>query len=111
MNAVVFVFYAAFVAVVSLRPASGASLEPWDKVFHLGTYAIFALLGYRVVREPREYFYLCVGIVAYGGLMEVGQSFMPGRVMSGYDFLANTLGVVLAGLVVRKVSRSGESGR
>jgi VanZ family protein len=40
--------------------------------------------------------------IAYGGLLEVAQSYMPGRVMSGYDFMANTLGVVLGAVVVSR---------
>jgi VanZ family protein len=41
---------------------------------------------------------VCIGIVAYSGLLEVAQSFVPGREMSALDLLANTSGVLLAAL-------------
>jgi VanZ family protein len=103
VNSLVFVFYAVLVAFVSLRPMSGATIEPWDKVLHLVIYAVFAVLGYQALKEGRRYFYVCLGIIAYSALIEVGQSYMPGRVMSGYDFLANTVGVVFGAVVVRRV--------
>jgi len=103
VNKVVFILYAVFIAFVSLRPMNSATLEPWDKVFHLILYGVFSLLGYRASKEPKQFLYICIGIVIYSGLMEVGQSFMPGRVMSVYDLLANTIGVVLGAAIAKKV--------
>ena len=51
-----------------------APLEPWDKVGHLVIYSIFALLGCRVIYNRQQFIFLCVGIIAYSGLMEVVQS-------------------------------------
>ncbi|MFK8051039.1 MAG: VanZ family protein [Halioglobus sp.] len=62
---------------------------------------ILALLGCRVVSSSRHYLYLCIGIVIYGGLMEVAQSFTPNRMMSIYDLVANTVGVAFAMVIVR----------
>ena len=106
MNTLIFAAYALFVTVASLRPGGGSSFDPWDKLLHFATYAIFALLAYRVFGGGRRYAYACLGIVAYGGLIEVIQSMMPGRFMSGYDFLANTLGVAVAAFIVRHVHRA-----
>ena len=102
MNTIVFMLYAGAVAFVSLRPATGAGIEHLDKVFHLVIYCIFAMLGYRVARGSRPYVAICLGIILYGGLMEVAQSFTPDRSMSGYDMAANTLGVVLGALLVNR---------
>lgn len=102
MHQVVFALYALLVAFVSLRPASGPGIEPWDKVVHLLVYYIFAVFGYRALRQGRGYLLLCLGIIAYGGLLEVAQSYSPGRFMSAYDMLANTLGVLLGALVVTR---------
>ena len=74
----------------------GVAIGNWDKMGHLTLYFVFALLGYRVVSKSSHYLFLCIGIVVYSGLMEVAQSFMPGRMMSAYDLLANTAGVVIA---------------
>jgi VanZ family protein len=101
MNILVFIIYTFFVTYASLRPMDGVTIGNWDKVGHLVLYFVFAMLGYRLVSNPRYYLYLCVGIVAYSGLMEIAQSFMPGRMMSLYDLLANAVGVVLAIVLTR----------
>jgi VanZ family protein len=100
-NTLVLIFYAVLVAFLSLSPGSGSSAEHWDKVVHLITYAVFAGLGYRVIKEGRGYLFLCLGIIVYSGLIEVAQSYMPGRVMSGYDLLANAVGVAIGASIVR----------
>ena len=100
MNSLVFILYAGIVTFASLRPGIGGGIEHMDKLTHLLAYYIFAVLGYRILKARGYYLYVCLGIIAYGGLMEVAQSYMPGRDMSGYDFLANTLGVVLGAVVV-----------
>ena len=102
MHQVIFAIYAGIVAVTSLRPGDNVNLDPMDKVVHLLVYYIFAVLGYRALANKTYYLYVCLGIIAYGGLMEIGQSWIPGRQMSAYDFLANTLGVVLGAAVVTR---------
>lgn len=83
-----------------------ALLEPWDKVGHLVIYSIFALLGCRIIANPRQFIYLCVGIATYSGLLEVAQSFVPGRVMSFYDLLANIAGVFLGAAMAKWLFRA-----
>lgn len=102
MHALVFFGYTVLITFLSLRPASGSSVEHLDKLTHLLAYYIFAVLGYRMLNGGRHYLPLCLGIIAYGGLIEVAQSYMPSRFMSGYDLAANTLGVVLGALVVKR---------
>lgn len=101
MNILAFTIYTCLVTFASLRPMDGIAIGNWDKIGHLTLYFLFALLGYRVVSNPRHYLFLCIGIVVYGGLMEVAQSFMPGRMMSAYDFIANAAGVVIAMVFTR----------
>lgn len=98
----VFIFYTVFVTFASLRPMNSASIGHWDKLGHLLLYGFFAILGYRVFRQPRAYLSVCIAIVFYSGLMEVLQSFMPSRMMSGYDLLANGLGVLLGAIIATK---------
>ena len=97
MNTAVVFLYTLFVAVVSLSPGTGTSIDPWDKLAHFGTYVIFTVLVWRITGYDQRFIVACLCIVLYGGVIEIAQSFLPGRVMSGYDFLANTLGVVIAG--------------
>ena len=51
-----------------------------------------------ILLSRRRRLFLYVVIVLYSGLLEVGQSFILGRDMSGLDFLANTLGVIFGAL-------------
>ena len=100
LSVAVFSGYTILVAIVSLKPGGGGGflVEPYDKLAHLLTYAVFATLAWRLRLLPRHFFYLCIAIVVYGGLLELGQSFVPNRSMSGLDLLANTMGVLLGAL-------------
>jgi VanZ family protein len=109
MNSLVFFVYGALLTYASLRPAGTASMEPWDKVFHLMAYAIFALLARRMVAGTYPYYGLCVAIALYGVAMEYAQSFVPGRVMSAADALANSAGVLAAVLLSRAYSRRNQT--
>ncbi len=97
---ILFISYAMLVAFLSLQPGNGSIIGPYDKVAHFVTYGIFAVLAHRMHLSARHYVYVCIGIVAYSGLLEVAQSFVPGREMSVLDLLANTLGVAL-GMLLR----------
>ena len=98
----IFMSYAVLVAFVSLQPAGGSTIGSYDKVAHLLTYGIFAALAHRMKLSGRHYVFVCIGIVAYSGLLEIAQSFVPGREMSAFDLLANTLGVALVALLRTK---------
>ena len=110
MHTIVFFAYAGIVAVTSLYPGGEEGVEHVDKVVHLLVYYIFAVFGYRILANKQYYLPLCLGIVAYSGLIELGQSYIPGRDMSALDLLANTAGVVLGAIVMsRKQENSGRS--
>jgi len=102
MHTTVFIVYAGIVAVTSLSPGGNQGVEHLDKVVHLLVYYIFAVLGYRMLANKRYYLYLCLGIVVYSGMIELGQSYIPGRDMSIYDLLANIVGVTLGALVIKR---------
>jgi len=106
MNIFVFLLYTAFVTYASVRPVDSALIEPWDKVGHFVLYSIFALLGSRIVTNQRQFLFLCAVIVVYSGLIEIIQSFIPGRVMSAYDLLANAIGVIAGAVVAKWVFRA-----
>ena len=100
-NKTTFALYTILVTFVSLKPMNGVTIGSWDKAGHLVIYGLFAVLGYRVAKTPRIFLYICFAIIMYSGLMEFAQSFMPGRLMSAYDLLANIAGVALGGFVAR----------
>ncbi len=73
-----------------------------DKVYHVILYGIFTLLAFRVFKTRTIFFLICIGIIAYSGLMEIGQSFVPNRSMSFYDLIANSIGVILVYIIATK---------
>jgi VanZ family protein len=102
MHLTSFILYAGIVTVTSLLPGSGAAVDNLDKVVHLLVYYIFAVLAYRALGNKRHFPYMCLGIIAYGALLELSQSYVPGREMSIYDLLANIGGVVLGAVVMNR---------
>ncbi|MFC1481501.1 VanZ family protein [Candidatus Neomarinimicrobiota bacterium] len=74
-----------------------------DKLIHLIEYGIFAFLVRRAVLSELNQFgpalvlTLIIGI-CYGGLDELYQGLIPGRLSSLYDWYADAAGVALGGL-------------
>jgi len=98
-----FIAYGCLVTVLSLvtlplfsEVATGLDIPHLDKLVHFVIYWIFASIGHKAAKSEQGFLYLCTGLVVLGGLIEIAQSFTPERMMSGADFLANTLGVLLA---------------
>lgn len=94
----IFALYCVIVTYLSLSTGTGSDIGEYDKLAHFVTYAIFTLLASAVARSQKHFVFMCLVIMAYGGILEIGQSFVPGREMSGMDFLANTLGALLGAL-------------
>jgi VanZ family protein len=108
VNLFIFIAYGClviFVSLASLQSISEFSIPHMDKVVHLVTYAVFTVLGYRVIKNEPGFLYICIGIVVFSGLMEVAQSFTPARMMSPADLLANMTGVVLANVFIKRSVR------
>ena len=105
MNALLFIGYAVLVGLLSLNSDAGVAPDNWDKVAHFLCYGLFAMLAYRLNPRRPVFPVLCLGIIAYGGLLEYGQSLTPDRTMSLADFLANTAGVVAGSLFARIAHR------
>jgi VanZ family protein len=104
----IFVSYAVLMAFISLQSTGGSSIGHYDKAAHLLAYGIFAALAHRMNLSGRYYVFVCIGIVAYSGLLEVAQSFVPGREMSAADLLANASGVLLGALLSDKFFADGK---
>ncbi|MDL9998085.1 VanZ family protein [Variovorax sp. J22P240] len=66
----------------------------WDKSNHLITFAILGLLGRAAYRQRILMVFL--GLFAYGGLIEVLQSFTPQRLAEWGDWLADGVGLAVA---------------
>ncbi|RYF70049.1 MAG: VanZ family protein [Comamonadaceae bacterium] len=92
--------------VLSLMPAS-VSLPStgWDKSNHMLGFAVLAVLGH--FAWPGRRCPMLLGLLAYGGLIEVLQSFTPDRLAEFGDLVADGAGLLvgeaLATLYIRLV--------
>lgn len=85
--------------VLTLRPdAPGPSFAYGDKLGHL---AAFAVLGawFGALRR-NAVLWIGLGLLAYGGLIEVLQSFMPRRKPELADLMADLVGIVIGILLL-----------
>lgn len=85
-----------------------------DKLIHLGMYATFSgmlwleyFLAHISGTSMRKGWWICTIIpIAIGGITEIGQAMMTShRSGDWFDFIANTLGVLLAALVAHGLVR------
>ena len=95
------------VSYLALAPIPPPSVDlGWDKLNHVAAFAaltISALLGFPASRINQGK--LLFLLLAYGGLIEVLQLFVPGRACEWTDLIADTLGIaggaLIAGLLAR----------
>ena len=72
----------------------------WDKLNHGAAFAALALsgcLGFRATRTAM--LRVTLALIAYGGLIEVVQLFVPGRSSEWGDLLADVVGVAAGALL------------
>ncbi|MEM7173324.1 MAG: VanZ family protein [Pseudomonadota bacterium] len=90
------------IVVLSLLPGKIAiGLHFWDKLNHVLAYFVLASLvsyGYTTVSgsegtKRRILVWQFLALSLLGGLLELGQAVLPGRVVSGGDILANCIGL------------------
>jgi VanZ family protein len=75
----------------------------WDKSNHALAFAVLAFLGNRA--WPGRMVPMLLGLLAYGGLIEVLQSFTPNRLAEWGDLLADGVGLLIGEAVARLVWR------
>jgi|TARA_B110000902_G_scaffold266688_1_gene355539 VanZ family protein len=95
----VFIAYGFFVAYFSLTPVDEVFVNIWDKLLHFGCYGLFGLISWSAATKDKTFYVLCAVVIGYSALMEVGQSVVPGRMMSGLDIVANALGVAVVAAI------------
>ena len=89
-----------------------------DKIAHFIAYFGVAFLGLAGFRTPRNEILFIVFCFILGASMEYAQSFVPGRMMSWADMIANSLGILgavvfylpLRSWIDKKLGRGEESG-
>ncbi|MDI6765358.1 MAG: VanZ family protein [Bacteroidota bacterium] len=100
-----FIFVASSIPAKSLPPMT---LLRYDKLIHIGLFLIFGLLIYRALGTGKNKYSLALGrvilsvsiVILYGVLDEIYQGTVPGRTLDVWDAVADTIGGVLAALVI-----------
>ncbi|MBN2416573.1 VanZ family protein [bacterium] len=98
------IVYAATIFVLSSLPSTSLPetlFDFQDKVLHLLEFGLFALLFQRMLfrrraRTPRTVLFSILTCMAWAGLDELHQFFVPGRYCDITDFLADTAGILAA---------------
>ncbi len=94
--------------IVALSSIPGKSFPDvrwlsYDKLIHLGEYAVFGILAYRAAATVRPHNRYLLGIVIilaglFGGLDELYQRLIPGRDSSFGDWSADQIGAILGAM-------------
>jgi VanZ family protein len=101
------VFAALLLAVgwLALTPQPPRALSTgWDKSNHLIAFAVLMLVGR--LSWPRRPWALGLALLAYGGLIELAQTQVPGRDGEWPDLLADAFGLALGLLADRLLRRA-----
>ena len=97
--------YMIVILIVSTLPSQSLPktwLLSWDKLIHLVEYFIFGILAMKSMNtvSSKMLFLVILFGLAFGILNEYLQSFISGRYSSGWDVLADTIGVTIGALLV-----------
>ncbi|OGV72529.1 MAG: hypothetical protein A3B82_05290 [Methylophilales bacterium RIFCSPHIGHO2_02_FULL_57_10] len=97
-----FIFWACLMVVLLLSlmpPVSNMPTTGWDKTNHLLAFAFLFILGRQAY--PGRNAAVLLGLLLYGGLIEVLQSFTPDHFAELGDLIADGLGLMIGwGLAV-----------
>jgi len=89
---IVLVAVVSFLAVTPMPPKDLTT--GWDKLNHVSAFAALALSGWFGYRDRRSAIpWLLLALLAFGGLIEVVQYFVPGRSCEWGDLVADSIGV------------------
>ncbi len=104
----ILVLYALALTIGSLAdigdlPSMGSSFD--DKILHFIAYFFFTVFMFNYCKELKGRYMIVISamcVIIYGIIIEVLQQVMTSfRTLDIYDALANTLGVVLATVIIR----------
>lgn len=98
--------------LLSAQPGDRIETGPpgFDKILHLGAYALLATLILGALQPPPGGYRLGQALLAatlaaaYGVTDEWHQFHVPGRSMDGWDLVADALGALLGALLLRRLS-------
>jgi VanZ family protein len=94
------------IAWLALSPAPPPQADlGWDKTNHLAAFATLAAVA--VLGRCGAFWRIGSALLAYGGLIEVLQSFTPTRMAEWPDLLADGMGIALGLLLMAGLRRLG----
>ncbi len=98
------------VIFLSLVPRVELPVDFWnaDKVYHCAAYTWLAFLPVIGFADRRTAICASFFMIILGALLEAGQYFIPGRMFSVLDILANTLGAILGVFLGLQVGKRSE---
>jgi len=94
---------AALLVISLLPPSVDLPSTGWDKANHALAFAVLGVLGRQ--SWPGRMPIVMPGLLAYGVLIEVLQSFVPGRDAEFADVVADAVGLALAAAAAMLVAR------
>ncbi len=102
-----------FVSWLALTPRPPPEIDfGWDKLNHM---LAFAALGFSAclgcAGERRSCLRWSAALLAYGGLIEILQGFLPGRACEWGDLLGDALGIASGAVLASAVLRAAASTR
>ena len=83
----------AVLVLALMPPVPHMPTTGWDKSNHVLAFAVLFILTNRAY--PRHLVIVLIGLLAFGGLIEILQSFTPDHVADWQDFLADGIGLLV----------------
>lgn len=103
---IIFWLLVIMVLVLSFMPGSvSSSIQHVDKLEHLVAFFVLSILLLLAYKFSKPLFTTAIIMALFGMGIEVVQVYIPNRIFSMQDFLADIVGIVLALLVYRIFSR------
>lgn len=78
---------------------SSAIFDWWDKVQHALAFGVLMLLGF--IAYSKYFWRVVIGLILYGAVIEITQSWTGWRQGDVMDALADMVGVLVIGLLIR----------
>lgn len=95
------------VSYLALTPAPPPGLDlGWDKLNHTAAFAALGLAAcLSLAGWGRQRWLPLSGLLVYGGAIEIGQLFVPGRSCEWSDLLADAIGITLGAIIAALARR------
>lgn len=110
---VVLVVLVVAVSVLAVMPVPPKELSTgWDKLNHSSAFAVLTLVARLAFPAGRHAAWsVALALLAYGGLIEIVQLFVPGRESEWADLLGDTIGIGIGMVLSAVLARRLDPGR